>query len=202
MTKLLFVVFASALLGALLAQLPTSLPLSPGLIGLGLMLLATTLVRQRWLDPNTAPGSPERALWIGTTATALVGGFLAAVLWKIGPDFVMHTQVVHALGRDTWTLVAGAALAHWPARDRAPREDERDRWIAARGLRAGYLTLIALLLAQILLLGFVDHGWIARWSRPGIAHGLIMAILLSVLVDGCSRLRAYAADASAAREYP
>ena len=106
----------------------------------------------------------------------------------------MHTPLVHRFGIETWTLVIGSAVASWIARDPEPREDERDHVIAARGQKVAYCGLVSLLLLLILALGFVEHGWIGAWSRPGIAHGLILAILLSVVFGILSRLLDYARD--------
>ena len=153
--------------------------------------------RRRWLLlADAAPGSPERALWLGLASTAVVAAHLFASWWQIGPNMIMHSAAMHALGIDNWTLVAGAFIAHWVARDPQPREDERDRWIAARGLKLAYYGLLSILLAQILVLGFVNRGWVMALSNLSIAHGLILAIMVSVIIDHAARLHAYASDAA------
>lgn len=197
MPALILVLLASFALGALLTLVPSSWPLRGGAVGVLVMVVAAWATRRRWLLlADAAPGSPERALWIGYAGTAVVGAHLFAILYRIGPNLVMHTPAVHDLGIDNWTLVAGALLAHRIARDPQPRTDERDAAIAAAGQRAAHYALMALLGVQILALGFVRGGWVAQLSHPSIAHALILAIMASVLVDHGARLWLYARDAA------
>ncbi|GAB2514761.1 hypothetical protein [Lysobacter humi (ex Lee et al. 2017)] len=199
MFRILIVVMVGIGLGVLLASGAAVWPLRPGLAGALLMVAVAFAVRRRWgVLAGTAPGSPERMLWVSLVANAVVAAHLFATLYRIGPTLVMHTPVVDALGQDSWTLVAGALLAYWIVRDPSPRSDERDRAIAALGLRAAHYALLAVLAVQILTLGFVHGGWVAQLSRPTIAHALILAVIGSVLVDAIARLHAYAQDAAAA----
>ena len=199
MLHILAVLAGGLALGALLATGAGDWPLRPGLVGALVMLGVAMAVRRRWgLLAEAAPGSPERMLWVSLAANAIVAAHLLASLYRIGPTVVLHTPVVHALGVDSWTLVGGAVLAYLLVRDPRPRADERDHAIAARGTRAAYYGLVLVLAVQILVLGFVDHGWVSELSRPTIAHALILAIIASALVDGVARLRAYAQDADAA----
>ena len=198
MLRILVVVVSGVLLGGLLASGAATWPLRPGVVGALSMVGAALAVRRRWgLLSDTAPGSPERMLWVSLAANAVVAAHLLAALYRIGPTLVMHTPVVHALGQDSWTLVGGALLAYWIVRDPAPRADERDRAIAVHGLRAAHYGLLLVLVAQILVLGFVHEGWVSELSRPTIAHALILAIIASAMVDAVARLRAYALDAAA-----
>jgi ABC-type amino acid transport system permease subunit len=201
MTKILSLLISAFCLGLGLAALAGHLPVPAGVLGALLMLLAALAVRRRWgLLAEAAPGTPERQLWVSLGGTAVVAGHLLAALWHIGPRMVMHTPTVHALGIDSWTLVAGAAIAYAIARESQPRQDERDAWIGGHGLRAAHYLLVAVLLVQILALGFVNSGWIGELSHPSIAHGLILALLASSLADAITRLRLYARDAAAAHE--
>lgn len=195
MLRILMVAIVSAGGGAVLGAGDGLLPVRTGVVGAGLFMVGALLVRRRWLgDPNAAPGSPEQALWLALAANTCVGSYLAAMLLRIGPNFTMHTPLVHRFGIDTWTLVIASAIASWIARDPEPREDERDLAIAARGRRVAYWGLVGMLVVLILALGFVDRGWVGAWSRPGIAHALILVILLSVVLDTLSRLVDYARD--------
>lgn len=188
-------------LGVVLALLAGHLPIPSGLIGVALMLAAALAVRRRWgLLAEAAPGTPERQLWISLAGNAVVGAHLLTTLIHIGPRLLMHTPKVHALGIDSWTLVGGAVLAYWIAREPRPRRDERDIHIAMHGLRVGHYALVAVLIAQILALGFVHEGWVGQLSHPSIAHGLILTLIVSVLVDAFERLRLYARDAADAGE--
>ena len=199
MLRILVVLGVALSLGVLLASGAAEWPLRPGVVGVLLMVSAALAVRRRWgLLADAAPGSPERMLWVSLAANAVVAAHLLATLYRIGPTLVMHTPVVHALGIDSWTLVAGAIMAYWIVRDPQPRADERDHAIAARGMRAAYYGLLLVLAIQILVLGFVHHGWVSQLSRPTIAHALILAIIVSVIIDGFTRLRAYAREAAEA----
>lgn len=130
-------------------------------------------------------------------ANAVVAAHLLGTLHRIGPTLVMHSPVVHALGVDSWSLVGGAIVSYWIVRDPHPRADERDEAIAARGMRAAYYGLLLVLGIQILVLGFSHQGWVSQLSRPTIAHALILAVIVSVLIDGFTRLHAYVREAAA-----
>lgn len=198
MSRILAVLIAALAFGVLIANAAGVAPVRPGLFGALLMVIAALAVRRRWgLLADAAPGSPERALWVGLFGNAIVAAHLAATLWHIGPRMLMHTPQIHALGIDNWTLVAGMAVSYWIARDPQPRSDERDQVIANTGMRAAYYGLLGMLVVQILALGFVREGWVADLSHPSIAHGLILAIIGSILIDAITRLRAYADDADA-----
>ena len=201
MLHILAVLGGGLALGALLAAGAGGWPLRPGLVGVLVMLAIAIAVRRRWgLLAEAAPGSPERMLWVSLAANAIVAAHLLTALYRIGPTVVLHTPMVHGLAVDSWTLVGGAVLAYLLVRDRQPRADERDRAIAAGGMRAAYYGLVLVLVVQILVLGFVDHGWVSQLSRPTIAHALILAIIASVLAGDVTRLRAYARDADAAAQ--
>ncbi|HEX5693030.1 MAG TPA: hypothetical protein VFY00_00225 [Arenimonas sp.] len=198
MIRILAVLAGALLVGGLLATGAAVWPVRPGLVGLALMVIVALAVRRRWgLLAHAAPGSPERRLWVSLAANAVVAAHLLTALNRIGPTLVMHTPEVHALGQDSWTLVAGAVLAYWIVRDPQPRVDERDDAIAALGVRAAHYGLLLMLGVQILVLGFVREGWVSELSRPTIAHALILAIIGSALIDAIARLGAYARDAMA-----
>lgn len=199
MLKILCILISAFCLGLGLAAFTGRLPLPAGVIGALIMLLIALAVRRRWgLLAEAAPGTPERQLWVSLGGTAVVAGHLLAAMWHIGPRMRMHTPTVHALGIDSWTLVAAALLAYWVAREPQPRRDERDAWIGGHGLRAAHYALVIVLVVQILALGFVHEGWVGELSHPSIAHGLILALLASSLADSVARLWLYAREAAAA----
>ena len=94
----------------------------------------------------------------------------------------------------------GAVLSYWIARDPEPRRDERDVLIATSGLRAGYNTLLALLLVLILALGFGGHTLVGRFNQPMLAHVLILFVLQQCLVRTGLQLWLYRRDAQAERD--
>lgn len=202
MLRLLLVPALAFTLGVGLAHAPDSWPVRPGLIGLALMALAAAGVRHYWIGLGrrlAAPGSPERLLWLSFASTSLIAGHLFASLWRIGPQMARHSVATHALGLDNWTLVFGALVAWLIARDPDPRTDERDAQIAARGLRAGYWSLLLLLLPLILALGFAPRAAMEQLSQLMLAHLIISAIVLSTLAQDAVRLHAYWLDHRAER---
>jgi hypothetical protein len=192
-------VFAFAtIFGVLLATV--ELPIRPGLLGVTVMLLGAIALRRRWLQlPLSAPGSPERALWIGFTAVTIVTAHLTAVLYQLGPELALHSRASHAFGVDNWTLLGGGFLAWLIARDPEPREDERDQQIAARGLCAGHWSFVLLTTCFALALAFSRAEWLVRANHASIAQALILLLSVSLLVEQGSRLVAYLGDAAQAQ---
>lgn len=202
MPQILAIALISLLFGGVLAGGAMAWPVRPGLVGLAAMLVSAWMARRYWqgLRVEDGPGSPERALWHGLASYGLLTGHLLAVLWRLGPTMQMHSLAGHALAIDNWTLVLGAVLSYWIARDPEPRRDERDVLIATGGLRAGYNTLLALLLALILALGFGAHTLVGRFNQPMLAHVLILFVLLQCLARTGVQLRLYRRDARAERD--
>lgn len=175
------------------------LPVSPGLVGALAMVAVALAARRRWFGLDLAPpGSPERTLWVVLGSNAVIGGHLVTALAAIGSGMVLHSAQAHALGIDSWTLVAGGAVAWAVARDPDPRHDERDAQIAHAGLRWAHGALVCLLIAGLVPLGFGWGASVRALSHPMIAHLVIVALLASVLVDAVVRLRAYRRDAALA----
>lgn len=189
------------LFGALLANGAMSWPIRPGLVGLAAMLASAWAARRYWqgLRADDGPGSPERALWHGLASYALLSGHLAAIIVRLGPAFDMHSLAGHAMAIDNWTLVFGAVLSYWIARDPEPRQDERDAAIAARGWRVGHITLLVCLLPLVLALGFAGDTLFGRFSQPMLAHLLILVVLLHCLAQHVAQLRLYWLEACAER---
>lgn len=204
--RILLILIATLAVGALLASGTGQLPVRPGVIGLLLMLTSAGLARRHWQrqPPAEATGSPERALWHGLASHGVLAGHLAMGTWMLAPAFDMHGALGHAIATDSWTLILGALLSYAIARDPAPRQDERDAAIASLGWRWAHGTLLAMLVALILGLGFGAGTALARASHPMLAHLLILILLAHVLVNFAVRLHLYAreAEADAAGEAP
>lgn len=202
MTQILGIALASLLFGGVLASGAMSWPMRPGLLGFAVMLASAWMARRYWqgLRPEDGPGSPERALWHGLASYGLLTGHLLVVLWWLGPAMQMHSLAGHALAIDNWTLVLGAVVSYWIARDPEPRQDERDVLIANRGLRAGYNALLVLLLALILALGFGRNTLVEQFNQPMLAHVLILCVLLQCLARTGVQLLLYRRDAQAERD--
>lgn len=201
MSQVLLVILLSLLFGVLLASGAMSWPVRPGLVGAAALLASAWAARRYWqgLKPEHGPGSPERSLWHGLATCGLLTGHLATTVWQLGPVLEMHSLAGHALALDNWTLVIGAALAYWIARDPDPRQDERDELIRARGWRAAHKALLLMLLALILALGFGASTIVERYNQPMLAHTLILAILIHCLVHQAVQLRLYWLESRAER---
>ena len=171
------------------------LGLNPSYTGVMIFVALALLIRNRRLRlSGVEEGSPERALWVFFATRTVMAAFMLHQLLAIGPNFVMHTPQIHAFGISTWTLVAGAVLASWLARDPDPRRDERDLAIAHRGLNAGYWALCILLLVLIFNLGFGFSVWLKGATHAAIAHVLIFILIASNLADLACRLLSYRQD--------
>jgi len=204
MIRILGVLLLSLLTGVVLASDVGHWPLRPGLIGLGAMMASAWVARRYWqgLHPDDGPGSPERGLWHGLASYGLLAGHLGMSMWRLGPALDMHSLTGHALAIDNWTLVLGALLSYWVARDPEPRRDERDASISNRGWRAGHIALLLMLLALALALGFGGNTAVSRLSQPMLGQLLILIVLLDCLVQNVMRLHWYWLETQAARSLP
>ena len=201
MTRVLAVVAVGLMLGGVMAADLNLWSLSPGWWGLAAMTVIATAARQRWFGlALAAPGSPERGLWIGLGSGAVLAGHMGLSLYRIGADMAMHSPQVHAFAIDSWVLVLGGVLAWAIARDPRPRRDERDAQIATLGLRWSHYTLVGLIAAGLVPLGYGWTASVAAMSHAMIAQLLIVALMVSWVVDSAVRLREYRRDAIEASE--
>ena len=130
MQRILILFLSSALIGVLLAQPNSPLPIRPGLFGAVFMLSVAWWMRGRWLRARDAPEAPERRALLSLSGTVIVLSHLLASLWQIGPAMQLHTPASDAMGIDNWTLFGASLLMGWMARAAGPSADERDRQIA------------------------------------------------------------------------
>ncbi|MCE9522644.1 MAG: hypothetical protein K8S25_09460 [Alphaproteobacteria bacterium] len=183
---------SSFALGAALAWASTLAGYPVGWVGALIMISLATLVRRRWrLLADLAPESPERKLWVCLVGASAVAAHLAVIMLVIGPSMQMHTPLMHILGIDSWTLVAGALLAYLLVRDANSRSDERDQLIAHQARGFAWRVQFGFLSALILILGFGEGGRAAELSHPAIAHLLILVLTLTTIADCAHSLRAY-----------
>lgn len=201
MFRILIVLLLSLLAGMLLASGAIDWPIKPGLIGLGAMLLSAWATRRYWQSrqPEVGPSSRERAQWHGMASYGLLTGHLATFMWRLGPSLDMHSLTGHSLAIDNWTLVLGAVVTYWIARDPEPRSDERDALISARGWHAGHIALLVMVLLLSVLLAFAGHRVISRLNQPMLGQLLILLVLVDCLVQYVARLRLYWLETRAER---
>ncbi|ODV16433.1 MAG: hypothetical protein ABT27_20215 [Lysobacteraceae bacterium SCN 69-25] len=198
--RILFVILLSAACGVLLAGPWIDWPFPPGQIGLVLMLAAALVLRRYWAQRATQrgdePGEPEREVWHGLASTSLIGAQLATALYLAGPGLALHSAQASALGRTTWTLIAGAVASWFILHRREVPRDERDLAIAAHAQRLSSQVLVALVVALALLLGFTPPTWLAPMSHVFLAHLLLLSLVLASLAHHALQLWGYRDDAS------
>ena len=195
MIKILAVTIVSLAIGVVLALRLIDLPVRVGYLGFALMIAAAWAARTRWAHRARVadePGARERLAWHALASTAVVVGHLIGIL--IQPNFDMHGTVGHALAVDNWMLIAGAVVSYFVLHDPKNERDERDAAIAARASSFGYATLVCLLIAVLLSLGFAPRQWLAPFTHQLLAHVLIVVIALASLAQCAAQLFGYWQD--------
>lgn len=196
MLKILSVCLAALAFGALLSLNSFHLPIRPGFIAAILMIAAASWVKQYWkrraLLAGDEPNAAERSVWLWMVGTALITGFVIAVLFQPGSE--VHTRTGGTGGYDSWLIFGGMLIAYYILRDPSLQRDERDIAISNFGTKAGYYALITLLLTFLLSLGFAPHENMQRFTHWLIANTLVTLIMLSCLVQYVAQLISYWQD--------
>lgn len=204
MFKILAVATLSAAFGLLLASGLVHWQFPASWIGVAAMLASAWAARRYWqsLRPEDGPGTPERELWHGLASYSLIAGFLGLTLWQMGPALTLDTLAGHRMGIDSWTLVIGMIVSYWIAKDPEPRQDERDALFTAQARRAGYVSLVTMLVVATPLLAFSQHTVIERFNQPMLAHLVIEMLTVNFGLQQAMHLFLYARDADAGRDAP
>lgn len=192
------ILFLAAFLGsgALLALSSMAAGFPTGWIGaLGLVGWAL-FARRRWAaieqDTGKEPGPPERALWIQGAGFAVLLGHLIMSLLCVGNALRLGSG--NTLAIDSWTMIPAAlAIDYLFQRDRNS-QDERDRAISAKGIKASYRMLVCQTVALALYLPFAAPASETGFTPFLIGNILIISVLASYLVQFIVRLHAYRDD--------
>jgi len=196
MLKILGICLAALVFGALLSLNSFHLPIRPGLIAGILMIAAASWVKQYWKRraqvAGDEPNAAERSVWLWMVGTALITGFVIAVLFQPGSE--VHTRTGDTGGYDSWLILGGMVMAYSILRDPNLQRDERDIAISNFGTKAGYCALITLLVVFLLSLGFAPHELMQRFTHWLIANVLVTLIMLSCLVHYIAQLICYWMD--------
>lgn len=196
MLKILGVCLAALSFGALLNLNSFHLPIRPGFIAVILMVIAASWVKQYWnrraLVAGDEPNAAERSVWLWMVGTALITGFVIAVLFQPGSE--LHTRTGDTGGYDSWLILGGMVIAYSILRDPKLQRDERDIAISNFGTKAGYCALITLTVVFLLTLGFAPHDLMQRFTHWLIANILVTLIMLSCLVQYVAQLISYWLD--------
>ncbi|MGH8106453.1 MAG: hypothetical protein ACREO2_09035 [Arenimonas sp.] len=196
MLKILAVCLASLAFGALLSLNSLHLPIRQGYIGAILMIALAAWVRSYWgrraVVAGDEPSAAERNVWLWMVGTALIAGFVIAVLFQPGSE--VHTHTGDTGGFNSWIILGGVLIAYVILRNPDVQRDERDIAISNLGTKAGYIALIVLLIVFLLSLGFAPHDLTQRFTHWLIANALVTLILLSCLVQYVAQLICYWLD--------
>jgi hypothetical protein len=186
--------------GALLAIASLASHTPTGWVGAAALIIWAVVARRRWsaLEATNGldPGAPERVLWLRLAGTALLLGHLTAAILLVGND--LRVGQGNSLAGDSWTMVAAQMIAALLFRHDSKEQDERHAVIAARGVRVGYATLIAVLIPIIAWLAFMPRDVRAALSHFVIANVLIALLLASYAALLFVQLVDYARDTSRA----
>lgn len=185
---------AALAFGSLAADIPT------GWIGAIVLIVWALIMRRRWAwmeQRNLEPGAPERVLWLRLAGAALVLGHLAASILLAGDNLRLGSG--NSLATDNWTMEAGHMIAALLFRADIRTQDERHAPIVARGIRAGYATLILLplpLLAWMIVMPLALRTLLTHFV---LANIVVTIMVVSYVVMLLVQLFAYAKDARDAR---
>lgn len=197
MLKILLVCIFALSFGALLSVNSFNLPIRPGYIGAILIVAAAWWVKQYWrrreMIAGDEPNAAERNVWLWLVGTALICGFIVAVLFQPGSE--VHTTTGDTGGFDSWLILGGMLIAYSILREHKPQHDERDIAIANLGTKAGYYALIVLVIIFLLSLGFAPNHLLERFTHWLIANLLLTLIMMSSLVQCIAQLICYWRDA-------
>lgn len=196
MLKILAVCLGSLAFGALLASESLRLPVRAGYVGAVVLIAAALWVRRYWhqrlVVAGDEPSPSERNAWLWMTGTALIEGYVVAVLLQPGSE--LHTVSGDTGGYDSWVMIAGAIIGYFILRNPDTGRDERDVAISNFGIKAGYLSLVLLLIALLVMLGFAPHDVMQRFTHWLLANMLVTLIMLSCLVQYVAQLVCYWLD--------
>ncbi len=169
--------------------------ISTGWLGASALLAWAIAARWRWerLKARGAdPSGPERVVWHRLASAAIGCGHLITSLAH--PQIDLHLGSGNSLATDSWTILAAIIVSAFLFHSGDQERDERDRGIAALGVRVGYATLIAQLFILLFFLGFAPPDVLAPFTQFFIANLLIALIVIATLAQYFVQLLAYARD--------
>jgi hypothetical protein len=184
------------LAGGLLAVFSLMANAPTGWIGAAALVAWAFIARRRWLRVEATglePSAPERILWLRFAGNSLILGHLVVALILVQGDLRLGNG--NSLAVDSWTLVLGQCVAALAFHRDRNEHDERHEAIRARGVRAGYATLIVGLIVVILWLAFMPPPLRSALTDFVLANALIILLLASYGVMLLVQLIAYARDA-------
>lgn len=182
--------------GALLAWAGLETGFPTGSLGAVALIAWAFLARWRWrrlaATSGLEPGAPERILWLRAAGSSLILGHLVAAILLVGDDLrVGHGNI---LAIDSWTMVLGQSLAALAFRRDRGERDERHEAILARGVGAGYASLIVGVILLLAWMAFTPPAFRSALSHFVLANVLIALILASYGAMLVVQLAGYAKD--------
>jgi len=183
-------------IGASLAAIGFYLGLPAGWIGaIGLLVWAFS-IRRLWArvekESEREPSPPARVLWVQCAGYSLLLGHLISALVLTGDDLRVGNG--NTLAFDSWIMIVAAFATNFIFRRNRNIEDERDREISARGVRASYQALVILCIGFSFGLAFAPPNYRSDLTHFVIGNVLIALVLASYLAQLVSRLSSYSRD--------
>ncbi len=203
MVRVIGFLVAALAFGWALAWTTINFGIATGWIGAAALIGWALIARRRWewlgKTSGADPSGPARVVWHRATGTAVACGHMLTSLSH--PHIDLHVGSGNSLATDSWTMLAAIIVSAFVFHRDSDGRDERDAAIAAQGLKAGYTTLIVLLLVLLFFLGFAPPDVLAPFTHFFIANLLIALIAISALAHYGVQLLGYSNDARAAREF-
>lgn len=183
-------------IGASLAVSGFYLDFPTGWLGAAGLLGWTFVIRGHWTriekESEGEPSPPARALWVQCAGYSLLLGHLILALMITGENLRLGNG--NALAIDSWIMIAAALTTDFIFKRDKKTEDERDKEISAKGVRASYRTLIFLIVSLSFFLAFAPPHYKSDLTHFVIGNILIALILSSYLSQLVSRLHSYSRD--------
>lgn len=169
------------LAGVLLAVDSLQAGAPTGWIGAVALVAWAFVARQRWRRIETTsglePGAPERILWLRSAGNSLILGHVVASIMLAGDELRLGND--NSLAIDSWTMVLAQFIAALAFRGDGRERDERHNEIRAHGVRAGYATLVASIVALLAWLAFTPPEMRSALSQFVLANTLVVLLLVS-----------------------
>ena len=195
---LVLAVVLTTALGAALAQISIYTHLPTGWIGALIIIVWTFYMRQHWdkkrKTTGLEPGAPERVLRLQVVGTSLLFGHLLTAISHLELD--LHIGEGNTLAIDSWTMILALLIAGIVFRNDKKIQDERDVVITAKGMKAGYYTLIVQIVILLFFLGFSSPKLLEPLTPFVLGNLLVALILFSLLIKILVQLISYSHDTS------
>ena len=182
---------------------PKLFGLDAGQVGGTLLPLGVLLALVAFGTTRPQPGSVisfgEKKAMLSLGITLIAGAYLFSALWQLGWNVEYPNRALRGVASNVVAIViVGAILGRvMRKRERASTLiDERDVEVGRRAAQLAHWVLVLLLAIYVVSLGFPPARWMPVSSQAGIAHGIILLLMLSELVRHSTATWIYRRDRS------